>query len=411
MLDAFELALGSLDGRRRHREGAQGRRARLRRAARRAREGRASSASTPTGEPFDPNVHEAVHARRRRRRARRRRGAAHRLHAEGPGAAAGHGEGHAGERRADGRRSASGSRRTTTRSSACPTRRPTKEITSAYRKLARAVPPRRQPGQRRRPRSASRRSSAAYDVLGDADKRKEYDEVRQLVASGVGPFGGGGPGGFGGGGGQTFDFDDVGDGGFGDLLGSLFGGGAAAARGGRAAAAGPAARRTTSRPSCTSTSSTPCTASPPRCTSPATRACSTCHGTGAEPGHARPRRCPQCGGRGVVDDNQGLFSFSQAVPDVRRARQRHRGPVPDVPAAAASSARPREVKVRIPAGVDDGQRIRLKGRGGAGRNGGPPGDLSSSCTCAPHPLFGRKGKRPHRAACRSPSPRPRSAPR
>src|SRR5205085_1115159 len=146
--------------------------------------------------------------------------------------------------------------------------------------------------------------SAAHDVLGDAEKRKEYDQVREMVASGMGP-GGFGPGGFGPGfEGATFHFDD--GGGLGDLFGNLFGGGGGGGRRGRGR------------------------------------------------GKVSEHKCKKCKGTGV-------------------------------------ERRRREVKVRIPAGVRDGQRIRVKGRGGAGRNGGPPGDLYVIVHVGSHTLFGRSG--------------------
>jgi molecular chaperone DnaJ len=119
-------------------------------------------------------------------------------------------------------------------------------------------------------------------------------------------------------------------------------------------------------------------------------ACRTCRGTGSAPGTS-PSICPQCGGRGVLDENQGLFSFSQACP-----RCGGRGTVIETPCPACRGTgverRGRQVRVRIPPGVDDGQRIRLKGRGGPGRNGGPPGDLYVLVSVGTHPLFGRKGR-------------------
>jgi molecular chaperone DnaJ len=118
-------------------------------------------------------------------------------------------------------------------------------------------------------------------------------------------------------------------------------------------------------------------------------ACSTCHGTGARPG-TTPRTCPICEGRGVIDDNQGFFSFSSPCPECAG-----RGYLIDEPCPTCRGTgvehRPREVKVRIPAGVGDGQRIRLRGRGGPGRNGGPAGDLYVTVRVKPHPLFGRRG--------------------
>ena len=85
--------------------------------------------------------------------------------------------------------------------------------------------------------------------------------------------------------------------------------------------------------------------------------------------------CPRCGGTGTLNDNQGLFSLSQICPQCGGRGSVVDDPVPDVLGARASSAATGTVKVRIPAGVEDGQRIRVKGRGAAGRSGGPPGDL------------------------------------
>jgi molecular chaperone DnaJ len=117
--------------------------------------------------------------------------------------------------------------------------------------------------------------------------------------------------------------------------------------------------------------------------------CSTCGGIGARPGTS-PRVCSNCGGRGVVDDNQGMFSFSSPC----RACQ-GQGSVIDDPCptcrATGIEKRPREVKTRLPAGVRDGQTIRLKGRGGPGHNGGPAGDLLVDITVHPHERFGRSG--------------------
>lgn len=254
-----------------------------------------------------------------------------------------------------------------------------KDITKAYRKLARESHPDANPGNEAS-ENRFKEISAAYDVVGDDAKRKEYDEVRRL-----GPVGGFGPGGFGQGGGGQGNFN-VGADGFGDLLGNMFG------RGGRgrgpSAGAGPqrgedleatltlefadAVHGLTTTLYLTSDAQ-----------------CSTCNGSGAKPG-TNPRTCSQCGGRGVTDDNQGFFSFSSPC----RACQ-GRGVVIDSPCPTCRGGgiekRAREVKVRLPAGVADGQRIRLKGRGGPGRNGGPAGDLLVQCHVHPHKLFGRDG--------------------
>jgi molecular chaperone DnaJ len=262
-----------------------------------------------------------------------------------------------------------------------------KDIRRAYRKLAKEHHPDSNPGHE----DTFKEISAAYDVLSDDEKRKAYDEVRRLGPL-AGGFGGGAPGGgFGAGapgGGFTFTTEDLGDlGGIGDLFGNLFGGGAGGRR--RGQQVGPrrgddletelhlsfldAVNGVTTTVNLTSE-----------------MACHTCHGSGAAPG-TTPVVCPQCGGRGAVEDNQGPFSFSRACP-----RCNGRGTIVESPCPTCKGSgverRARQVKVRIPAGVDDGQRIRLKGRGGAGRNGGPPGDLYVVVHVAQHQLFKRKGK-------------------
>ncbi len=262
-----------------------------------------------------------------------------------------------------------------------------KEISRAFKKLAKQFHPDANPGNSPA-EEKFKEISAAYDVLGDATKRTEYDEVRQMVASGVGPDGSGGfgPGGFGGGG-QSFRFETDGGGGLGDIFGNLFGGGNGRRR--TRAATGPQRGRDLETElhlqfddavrGVTSTVRFRAEAS-----------CSTCAGSGAAPG-TMPETCPECHGAGTVADNQGPFSFSQVCPTCGG-----RGQVIPTPCPTCSGrgveVRPREVKVRIPAGVADGQRIRVKGRGGAGSNGGPPGDLFVVVGVRGHALFGRSGK-------------------
>jgi molecular chaperone DnaJ len=249
-----------------------------------------------------------------------------------------------------------------------------KEITKAYRKLARELHPDKNPGDAAA-EERFKNVSAAYEVLGDAAKRAEYDEVRSMASSQMG-----GPGNY------RFnvgDFNDA-DGGIGDLLGQMFGG--ARARSGQ--------RRGPARGADISTQLTldfdeavgglttelHLTADAP---------CSTCHGTGARPG-TTPSACSRCGGRGAIDENQGPFSFSSPCPACQGA-----GRVIDYPCGTCSGSgverRPRQVKARIPAGVSDGQTIRLKGRGGPGRNNGPAGDLLVEIRVLPHARFGRSG--------------------
>lgn len=239
-----------------------------------------------------------------------------------------------------------------------------KEVTSAYRKLAKKLHPDANPGAEDR----FKELSTAYDVLGDAAKRKEYDDVRRH---------GGGGGGFPGG----FRVDDVGD-----LFGSIFG---RRGRAGTARAAGPqrgddleADLHLSFEDAIGGVTTTV------HLTSDAT--CRTCSGTGSAPGTS-PVICSGCGGRGVVDENQGVFAFSSACRECGGSGMRVESPCPSCSGTGAER-RPREVKVRVPAGVVDGHRLRLKGRGGMGKSGGPPGDLFVTVRVGTHQLFGRKGK-------------------
>jgi molecular chaperone DnaJ len=259
-----------------------------------------------------------------------------------------------------------------------------KEITKAYRKLARTYHP---DANREDPKAEDRfkEISAAYDVLGDEARRKEYDEVRRLGPM-AGDFGGGFGPGQGGPGAGGFSFN-VGADDLGDLFGNLFGRGGGR-RGRGASGIAPqrgadldaeltldfedAARGLTTTLFLTSDA-----------------VCSTCTGSGARPGTS-PQACPVCHGRGVVDDNQGLFSFSSPCTACRGRGVVIEDPCPTCRGSGVER-RPREVKVRLPAGVADGQRIALKGRGAPGRNGGPPGDLLVTCHVTPHQLFGRDG--------------------
>jgi molecular chaperone DnaJ len=254
-----------------------------------------------------------------------------------------------------------------------------KDITKAYRKLARELHPDKNPGNTIA-EERFKEVSAAYDVLGDDERRKEYDEVRRLGPVAGGYSGGGGPGGF------SFNVGDMQGGDISDLLGQMFRGGGGRGRPG--SGVGPqrgadvTAQLTLDFEDAVRglTTTLYLTSDAP---------CSTCGGSGAKPGTA-PKRCPVCGGRGVVDDNQGLFSFSSPCPACHG-----RGSVVEeaCPTCHGSGVerRPREVATRIPAGVSDGQTLRLKGRGAPGRNGGPAGDLLVEIAVKPHPRFARSG--------------------
>jgi molecular chaperone DnaJ len=256
---------------------------------------------------------------------------------------------------------------------------PAADVKKAYRKLARELHPDKNKGDK----AAEERFkdvSEAYATLSDPKKRAEYDEARALFASGG--FRGAGPGG----GFSTVDFGDLfgggAGGGLGDLFGGLFGGG------GRSRARGP------KRGGDVETEVTLDFAEavqgvtvPLRIASP--HACRTCAGSGAKPGTS-PRTCPTCHGSGNVSVNQGPFSLSQPCRDCRGRGRIVDEPCPDCHGSGVQT-RERTLTVRIPAGVRDGQRIRLKGRGSPGDNGGPAGDLYVVVHVTAHPVFGRKG--------------------
>lgn len=262
-----------------------------------------------------------------------------------------------------------------------------KEITRAYRKLARENHPDVNPDDA----AAEERfkaASVAYDVVGDAEKRKEYDEARAVGPAGFG--GGGAPGGRGGpGGGFTFDPNDFGGagGGIGDVLGNLFGGGGG---GGGRRARGTGPQRGGDLNAELHLGFTDAVAGITTTLNIVSDAvCHTCAGNGAKPG-TLPTTCPMCSGRGSVQDDQGFFATSRPCPNCRG-----RGSIVEHPCDTCRGSgierRPREVKVRIPAGVQDGKKIRLAGRGDPGRNGGPPGDLFVTCRVPAHPVFRMDG--------------------
>lgn len=261
-----------------------------------------------------------------------------------------------------------------------------KEITRAYRKLARENHPDAKPGDKAA-EDRFKDVTAAYDVIGDPEKRKEYDEVRAMgpMAGGFGGFGGqGAPGGFGG---QNVRFTMGGDdaSGIGDLLGNLFGN-----RGGRRSRGTGPQRGDDLEADLHLSFEDAVQGATTEVHLNSEVTCRTCHGSGAEPG-TMPHACPRCGGRGVLDENQGLFSFSQPCPQCGG-----RGTIVDTPCHTCHGTgverRPRQVKVRVPPGVSDGGTIRLKGRGAPGRNGGPAGDLYVHTRVASHPLFKLDGK-------------------
>jgi len=254
-----------------------------------------------------------------------------------------------------------------------------KEITRAYRKLAKQYHPDKNPGSE----DKFKRIASAYDVLGDAGKRKEYDEVRRLgpLAGGLGGFGrpgtDGGPGNF------SFRIDDIGD-----IFGNLFGGGKAR---NQRSTPWTSARRGQDVEAELHLSFTEAIEGAVTSVNVLSAVvCHTCAGSGSKPG-SLPITCPRCGGTGTLNDNQGMFSLASPCPECHGRGLKVVDPCPTCGGTGAER-RQRQVKVRIPTGVEDGQRIRVKGRGEPGENGGPPGDLYVVVHVARHPLFGRKGR-------------------
>ena len=246
------------------------------------------------------------------------------------------------------------------------------EVKKAYRKLARQYHPDRNPGDN----GAEERFKdvqAAYDLLSDPEKRQAYDAFGAAGARG----GQAGPG-FGGMRFEEFNFGDLGD-----LLGGMFGGG------GRRATNRQPIRGNDLEAHVRISFEDTLKGAQVRVPVEVETACSVCHGTGAEPGTA-PVTCPQCGGRGVVSDSQGLFAFSQPCP-----RCRGNGTIVESPCRQCrGSGRERVTKryaVKIPAGAKSGTRVRLKGKGEAGHNAGPAGDLFVVVDVEPSPLYERRG--------------------
>jgi molecular chaperone DnaJ len=250
------------------------------------------------------------------------------------------------------------------------------EIKKAYRKLARQYHPDRNPGDKQA-EARFKEISQAHDVLGDPEKRKQYD-------SGSGPFAnagaGGGFGGFG-----NFDFENSSS--MGDILSNLFGGSASGRR-----------TRTKPRPERGQDLETEVSISFEQAISGAqiplsvsTQAlCATCHGTGAKPG-TTPKVCPRCEGRGIETQGQGMFSISQPCSRCGGSGTVIEDPCPTCHGSGAVRALKR-YRVNIPPGVREGSRIRLPGKGEAGPRGGPPGDLYVVTHVAPSPVFKRKGE-------------------
>jgi molecular chaperone DnaJ len=250
------------------------------------------------------------------------------------------------------------------------------EIKKAYRKLARQYHPDTNQGDKAA-EERFKQVQTAYDVLSDDEKRKAYDRFGSTNGrSAPGP------------GGVNVDFGDLGD--LGDILGGIFGNfsGGATRGGGRRGRPQPlrgADVETEVRLSFEDS----LRGAEAKVPVELTVACSQCGGTGAEPGTA-PIICPECHGRGVVSESQGLFALSQPCP-----RCRGNGTVIEQPCSKCHGSgrerRRRTFTVKIKPGVKDGTKIRLKGKGEAGQNGGPNGDLIVVTRVEPSPIYERRG--------------------
>jgi molecular chaperone DnaJ len=272
------------------------------------------------------------------------------------------------------------------------------DIKKAFRKLARQYHPDKNPGDKAS-EEKFKEVSQAYETLSDPEKRKQYDELVRLGAFGPGGFrpGQGGQG-FDPrifqqwqqqqqqGGGQAFDMGDLGD-----ILSNLFGG----AAGGRGGFGGGRARRQTAergtdlQVGVTVSFDDALRGVQLRVPVEKQDVCATCHGSGAAPG-TTPKVCPQCDGRGVTARNQGPFALSQPC-----TRCGGSGTIIETPCHTCGGSgvvnQTKRYQVKIPAGVKDGTKIRVKGRGEAGLRGGPAGDLYVVVHVRENDLFKRRG--------------------
>ena len=256
------------------------------------------------------------------------------------------------------------------------------EIKKAYKKMARKYHPDLNPGDKDA-EEKFKEVNEAYEVLSDSEKKARYD---QFGFAGVDPNFGAGAGGWGGAGGAGFDFGDLGD-----IFGSFFGGGF----GGGQARRNPNApqRGESIRMNLTISFEEAAFGCEKELELDRYESCETCRGSGAAPGTS-PETCPDCGGSGVVQTRRqtpmGVFASTAPCSRCGGRGRIIKEPCKDCRGSGMVRRR-RKIQASVPAGIDNGQTISIRGQGHAGKNGGPAGDLLVTITVRPHELFRREG--------------------
>src|SRR5438477_3399002 len=251
------------------------------------------------------------------------------------------------------------------------------DIKKAYRKLAMKFHPDRNPDDKAT-EEKFKEAKEAYEVLTDARKRAAYDQFGHAGVDPSAGFGAAGARGFGGA--EGFGgFADA----FGDIFGEIFGQSARGSRG------NGAFRGADLRYNLDLSLEEAARGADVKIRIPTMETCETCHGSGAKPG-TEPKQCPTCHGRGEVRVSQGFFSIQQTCPQCHGTGKIVPEPCPTC-SGAGRLKKHKTLSVKIPAGVDQDDRIRLTGEGEAGMNGGPPGDLYVVINLKPHPMFQREG--------------------
>ncbi len=247
------------------------------------------------------------------------------------------------------------------------------DLKKAYRRLAMKHHPDRNPDDKEA-EARFKEAKEAYEVLTDQRRRAAYDQFGHAGVDQAAGAAGGRPGGFD----PGEAFGDI----FGDVFGDIFGGGGRRSRSGVFRGADLRYELALDLEQAVFGTSV-------NITIPSLAACATCQGSGATPGSGTSQ-CRRCGGAGQIRVSQGFFSIQQACPSCHGA-----GQVIDKPCTACNGRgrvqQTRTLAVKVPAGVDEGDRIRLSGEGEAGQNGGPSGDLYVEIRVRPHPIFERQG--------------------